>query len=125
MIADAETKKLIKANKAMCIMLGYACDEIVGLSIDDIHPKEDLPAIRESFEKQLRGEISLAPEVPVLRKDGSVFYADINAAPVTLGGRQCLCWYLPRHHRQAETRRPASPGSEDGVDRHPCRRHCT
>ena len=48
MIADAETKKLIKANKAMCIMLGYARDEIVGLSVDDIHPKEDLPAIRES-----------------------------------------------------------------------------
>jgi PAS domain S-box-containing protein len=91
MIVDAETKKLIEANKAICIMLGYKHDEIVGLSIDDIHPKEDLPAIRESFEKQLRGEISLAPEVPVLRKDGSVFYADINAAHVTLGEKQCLC----------------------------------
>ena len=30
------------------------------------------------------------PEIPMLRKDGSVFYADINAAPVTLGGKQCL-----------------------------------
>lgn len=91
MIADAETKKQIEANKAMCIMLGYSHDEIVGLSIDDIHPKEDLPAIRESFEKQLRGEISLVPKVPMLRKDGSVFYADINSALVTLGGKQCLC----------------------------------
>ena len=27
----------------------------------------------------------------MLRKDGSVFYADINSAPVMLGGRQCLC----------------------------------
>jgi len=91
MIADAETKKQIEANKAMCIMLGYSHDEIVGLNIDDIHPKEDLPAIRESFKKQLRGEISLVPKVPMLRKDGSVFYADINAAPVTWGGKQCLC----------------------------------
>jgi PAS domain S-box-containing protein len=91
MIADAETKKQIEANKAMCIMLGYSHDEIVGLSIDDIHPKEDLPAIRESFEKQLRGEISLVPKVPMLRKDGSVFYVDINSALVTLGGKQCLC----------------------------------
>ncbi len=64
---------------------GYACDELVGLSVDDIHPKEALPAIRESFKKQLRGEISLAPEVPMLRKDGSVFYADINAAPCDVG----------------------------------------
>jgi PAS domain S-box-containing protein len=91
LIADTETKKLIEANNAMRVILGYTHDEIVGLSIDDIHPKEDLPAIREGFEKQLRGEITLMTEVPVLRKDGSVFYADINATPVTLGGMQCLC----------------------------------
>jgi PAS domain S-box-containing protein len=91
MIADAETKKNIEANKAMCSMLGYSHDEILGLSIDNIHPKEDLPAIRESFEKQLRGEITLMTEIPMLRKDGTVFYADINATPVTLGGRQSLC----------------------------------
>ena len=91
LIADAETKKLIEANNAMRVMLGYTHDEIFGLSIDDIHPKEDLPGIRESFEKQLRGEISLAPEVAVLRKDGSVFYADINATHLTLREKQCLC----------------------------------
>ena len=90
MIADVETEKHIEANNAICAMLGYARDEIVGLGIDDIHPKKDLPAIRGLFEKQLRGEISLAPEVPMLRKDRSVFYADINATLVTLGGKKCL-----------------------------------
>ncbi len=90
MIADAETKKLIDVNKAMCIMLGYSHDEIVGLSVDDIHPKKDLPSIRGSFDKQRRGESLLAPTVPMLRKDGSVFFADIHAARVTLSGRQCL-----------------------------------
>jgi two-component system cell cycle sensor histidine kinase/response regulator CckA len=90
MIADTETKRLIDANKAICSMLGYSHDEFVGLSIDKIHPKKDLPFIGESFEKQLRGEISLASKVPMLRKDGSVFYADINAAHLTLGGRLCL-----------------------------------
>ncbi len=90
MIADAETKTHIEANRAICRMLGYAHDEIVGLSLDAIHPKEHLPAIRSIFEKQLRGEFTLAPEVPMLRKDGSVFYADINSARVTLGGKACL-----------------------------------
>jgi PAS domain S-box-containing protein len=90
MIADAETKRNIEANKAMCGMLGYTHDEIIGLSVDDIHPKGDLPAIRDIFEKQLRNEISLAPEVPMLRKDGSVFYAEINATRVILGGKQFL-----------------------------------
>ena len=90
MIADTETKTNIEANKAICTMLGYDREEIVGLSIDDMHPEKDMPAIRGIFDKQQRGEISLAPEVPMLRKDGSIFYADINATCVTLGGMQCL-----------------------------------
>ncbi|MGC1455471.1 MAG: PAS domain S-box protein, partial [Nitrospirota bacterium] len=90
LIADAETKNFIEANKAMCIMLGYTRDEIVGLSIDDIHPKEELPTISESFQKQVRGEITRAPKVPMLRKDGSLFYVDISSTSVTLGGKQCL-----------------------------------
>jgi PAS domain S-box-containing protein len=90
MIGDAETKKHVEANKAICRMLGYSREELVGLSVDDIHPKQDLSTIRDLFEKQLRGEIELIPDAPMLRKDGSVFYADINAAPVTLGGKPCL-----------------------------------
>lgn len=90
MIADPETKMHIEANKAICIMLGYTRDELLGLSVDDIHPKKDLPIIRSLFEKQLLGEIIHTPEVPMLRKDGSVFYADINATSVMLGGKQYL-----------------------------------
>ncbi len=90
MMADTETKRNIEANKAICAMLGYTREEIVGLSIDGLHPGKDLPAIRDIFDKQQRGEISLASEVPMLRKDGSIFYADINATRVTLGGMQSL-----------------------------------
>jgi len=90
MLADAETKRQLGANKAMCRMLGYSSEEVIGLAMEDIHPGEALPRLREIFEKQRRGEISLAPEIPMLRKDGAVFYADINAASVTLGGRPCL-----------------------------------
>ncbi len=90
MIADTESKIIIEANKAICLMFGYTRDEIVGLSIDNIHPEKDLPAARDIFERQQRGEISLAPEVPMLKKDGSVFYADISATQVTVGGKQCL-----------------------------------
>jgi two-component system cell cycle sensor histidine kinase/response regulator CckA len=90
MMADAETTRQTEANKSMCSMLGYTREELVGLRMDEIHPKEALPAIQGFFEKQRRGDVSLAPEIPMLRKDGSVFYADINATNLTLGGRQCL-----------------------------------
>jgi len=90
MFADADTKIQLGANKAMCRMLGYSSEEVIGLAMEDIHPREALPRIKEVFERQQRGEISLAPEIPMLRKDGSIFYADINAAGVTLGGNACL-----------------------------------
>ena len=90
MMADVETKRQIEANKAMCAMMGYTRDELLRLSVADIHPKEALPDVLNAFERQLRGEISLAENIPMLRKDGTVFPADINAVTVDLGGRPCL-----------------------------------
>jgi two-component system, cell cycle sensor histidine kinase and response regulator CckA len=90
MIADAGTKMNIEANKAMCAMMGYTREELLRLPVSDVHPKEALPAVLNAFERQLRGEISLAADIPMLRKDGTVFSADVNAVAVTLGGRPCL-----------------------------------
>jgi PAS domain S-box-containing protein len=44
----------------------------------------------ETFAQQLRGEIRLAANIPVKRKDGSVFYADVNSAPANVNGKPCL-----------------------------------
>jgi signal transduction histidine kinase len=71
-------------------MLGYTEEEITHLRIDDIHPEKDLPHVIEVFKSQSRGEIKLAESSPVKRKDGSVFYADINTSIITLGGKKYL-----------------------------------
>ncbi|MEK7875967.1 MAG: PAS domain S-box protein, partial [Pseudomonadota bacterium] len=89
-VADAETRKFLTANAAMCRMLGYTREEIDRLGVPDIHPKQDLPRVMEQFERVLRGEIRTAADIPTLRKDGSVFYADIKAAPIRFGGKDCL-----------------------------------
>ena len=90
LVADVESKKILAANAAICAMLGYTYAEIVGISIADIHPMQDLPRVMERFERQLRGEIQLAADTPVVRKDGSVFYADIKAAPVQIRGKDVM-----------------------------------
>ena len=90
MIADPAQKRNIEANRAICAMLGYNRDELVTLRVEDIHPKEALPRILDLFEQQVRGEISLAPDVPMLRKDGSILYVDVNSTSVILGGKKCL-----------------------------------
>jgi len=78
LVADAESKKFYMGNNVMCQILGYDQQEIKNLGIVDIHPEQDLPYVIEQFEKQARGELTLAKDIPVKRKDGSVFYADVN-----------------------------------------------
>jgi two-component system, cell cycle sensor histidine kinase and response regulator CckA len=90
MIADAGTHMNIEANKAMCAMMGYTRDELLRLPVSDVHPKEALPDVLSAFERQLRGEITLAENIPMLRKDGTIFHADVNSVIATLGGRPCL-----------------------------------
>jgi PAS domain S-box-containing protein len=90
LLADVENKKFYLGNKAICQMLGYKLEEIKNMTIWDIHPKEQISFVSRDFEKRARKEVVLAEDIPVKRKDGSVFYVDINTFPITLGGRTYL-----------------------------------
>jgi len=86
LLADAESRRFINGNNMICRMLGYSMDELKRLSVADIHPAEHLPYVIEQFERQVRGEIALAENIPVKRKDGSMFFADISASAVEMNG---------------------------------------
>ena len=90
LIADSVTKKFLQGNATICSMLGYTKEEIESLTIYDIHPPEDISLVLNEFDKQVKGEKVLAEDLPVLRKDGSIFYADISSAPATIEGTHCL-----------------------------------
>lgn len=76
------------ANPAFCNMLGY--DEVAGLSVADIHLPEDLVWISADIAKHARGEKTVSQDIPVVRRDGSMFYADIKSSPVTLDDQHYL-----------------------------------
>jgi len=82
LVADVHTKRLVGCNAAICRMLGYSADELLSLSVMEIHPRHELPKVLESFTAQAEGWLSIAEELPVLRKDGSVFYADVGARSI-------------------------------------------
>ncbi|MFZ2198583.1 MAG: PAS domain S-box protein, partial [Thermodesulfovibrionales bacterium] len=94
LVVDAETKRFINANVMICQMLGYSCEEIKKLGVSDIHPEEDLPFVIKQFEKLLRQELTSAHKIPVKRKDGTVFYAEINSSPFKLGGKNYLAGFF-------------------------------
>ena len=107
-LANLETRQFIAGNSALCKMLGYSAEEFVQLSVPDLHTRQDWPSIQKQFEKQARGEIRLALDIPVRRKDGSVFYADINSSTVNVGDRHYIVGVIrditERKQAQAELR---------------------
>jgi PAS domain S-box-containing protein len=90
LVADVETGRFVLANPRICIMLGYTCDELLQLSIADIHPADWLERAHANFAQQVEGKLELVTEVPVRRRDGSVFRADINSRLTRFDGRPCL-----------------------------------
>ncbi|MDO8990604.1 MAG: PAS domain S-box protein [Sideroxyarcus sp.] len=113
LLADPETRKFVMANPAIERMLGYGHDEILSIGVEDIHPTEKLLDILDGFRKQFAGEMTLAPELPVKRKDGSVFYADVNASPVTIDGKT----YLMGVFRDISERKTAQQALRESEDR--------
>jgi PAS domain S-box-containing protein len=90
LLAHLENKQFITGNKAICRMLGRPLNEITNLAVLDVHPQEDLDYLTEQYEKHARGESTLVKNIPVMRKDGSIFHADINSVPITLAGEKYL-----------------------------------
>ncbi len=89
-MADLKTKQLFFGNKMIHQMLGCGEEELERLGVGDIHPKEAVPFVLEQFERLVRKEISVTKDIPVKRRDGSVFYADISASQVSFGGVEYL-----------------------------------
>jgi PAS domain S-box-containing protein len=106
LLVDLESKRFCMGNRVVCQMLGYGQSELKDLVVTDIHPEKDLPYVTERFEKQVREELTLATDIPVRRKDGRVFYADINAFPIPFGRRTYLMGILRdvTRRRNAEER---------------------
>jgi len=89
LVADAQTRRFLYANPSICEMLGYTADELTRLGVADIHPEDSLDHAASDLEAQVRGEKTLTCAIPCLRKDGTVFYADVNASAIVIEGRKC------------------------------------
>lgn len=90
LLAKISDRKFSTANKKMGQMLGYTEEELLQMRVDDIHPPESLPYVMDQFTKQINQSITIAKDIPVLRKNGSVFFADVSAAPMNVNGEKCM-----------------------------------
>jgi len=101
LLEDTNTKKFYIGNDDAYQMLGYTNDEFKDIEPSDIYPQKDTPYVVEQFQRQSKKEIETAHDIPVKRKDGSIFYADIDSAPISLNGNT----YIARKFRDITERK--------------------
>ena len=109
LIADSQTHRFIQTNGAMCKMLGYSEEEVLTLSVEEIHPNENVSDVLDKFRLNSEGLLRIAEDTPVLRRDGTVFYADIATNRLTYRGRPCVIGFFrdvtERHKSQEALKR--------------------
>ena len=86
-LVDAKNNGLRLVNPAMCKLLGYTQEEFLRMGAEEIYPEESLPYVREQYEAPSAGAGQPASDVPVKRKDGTVFVADVSSASAALAGK--------------------------------------
>jgi PAS domain S-box-containing protein len=87
--ADSATRCFVFANPAVCRMFGYSEEEFRALRVDDIHPREKLEEVLGNFTAQALGQKETAEALPCLRRDGSVFLADVRSFLLEIDGTSC------------------------------------
>ena len=87
--ADSATRCFVFANPAVCRMFGYSEEEFRALRVNDIHPREKLEEVLGNFTAQALGQKETAEALPCLRRDGSVFLADVRSFLLEIDGTSC------------------------------------
>jgi PAS domain S-box-containing protein len=87
--ADIETRRFVLANPSICRMLGYPEEELLRMGVADIHPQESLEHVLSEFIHLTQGRKRISSALPCLRKDGTVFYAEIACFNTTIQKQKC------------------------------------
>ena len=82
-LIDAETHRILAVNDAMVRQYGWSREELIGMSADRLSRPEDMPTIRRLRDA---GQ-TLRTGFPQVRKDGSLFDAEVVVNRIELDGK--------------------------------------
>ena len=85
-VYDLESLAIIDVNEAAIRNYGYSRQEFLNLTIKDIRPAEDVPAVLESIAKS--GTVSEENRIwRHRRKDGTLLDVEVTSHPLVYAGR--------------------------------------
>ena len=81
---------IVECNDTFCAMNGYAAAELIGQTIDVLHPTPGDLEERSAYLARLRREGSIHVETLHRRRDGTHLYIESLSSLVTIGGRELV-----------------------------------
>jgi PAS domain S-box-containing protein len=85
-VYDLQTFAILDVNQAAARSYGYSREEFLSLTIKDIRPPEDVPALLEDARKALR-EAQTTSIWKHRKKDGTQIDVEITSHPLIYGGK--------------------------------------
>jgi PAS domain S-box-containing protein len=92
-VRDAETFKLLDANRAFCEMYGYTGQDLSRLPLGNLGAGESVEERRRCLIDHYRQVVKGGPrtfQLEATKKDGSVFWAEMNVQRLALGDKDYL-----------------------------------
>ena len=86
-VYDLNTLEFLAVNEAAIFHYGYSREEFLGMTIKDIRPQEDVPALLENIATSSVSGINLAGTWKHAKKDGEIIDVEIISHPLLFGGR--------------------------------------
>ena len=89
-VFDRESLAFLAVNEATVTQYGYSREELLQMTLKDIRPAEEIPALLEEVQKP---EVQLHRDAPWRhrKRDGTIFLVEITAHPIEYEGRNaCL-----------------------------------
>ncbi len=91
LIADPATGRFIAGNQRMADQLRCRREELTELAVADIHPDEDLAWVQAEFQRLAALDHGAASQdIPVKRRDGTLYVANISSYKTQFEGRTYL-----------------------------------
>lgn len=87
-VYDLEALSFLAVNEAAVHHYGYSREEFLSMTIKDIRPTEDLPALLENISKPASSEPEKTAAWRHRRKDGSLIDVEITTRPISFGEKR-------------------------------------
>ncbi len=91
---DIHAHRVLYTNPAMYRLLGYSREELLKLGVENIYPCKYVKTALSEIEQIAAGRKKIVIEMPLLRKDGSIIYANVSAVRLVLDGREAVVGFF-------------------------------